>query len=228
MSKMTTPIMEEMIPGQKINNESNELEKEIQEKRIKVLSIEEMEKNWNTLDHDECCLYQVLTVDFIKRHEKDIRFDLLSVNANLTLDIIEAFKDKISWTSICLNNKKLTDSFIYNYREYLNWEMVMANQKLNLQLLVVLSELYRKKETAPSNRKSFWNAVSRYQKIVVDYATSYNRYLNFNLMSKNLDVDELTLDKYLFKFNTRVLLNTRTLPKWILLKHKDYFDTFMN
>ena len=124
-----------------------------------------MDKEWDLLDHDECCLYQKMTVDFIKKHFGDIRFDLLSVNQNLTLEMIEEFKDKISWASICINNKQLTDSFIYNYREYLIWDMVLANQVLNLQLLVVLSEIYRKKETAPSNRKEFWNAVSRYQPI---------------------------------------------------------------
>lgn len=198
------------------------------QKAIQILTIEEMDKNWDSLNHAECCLYQALTVDFIKRHEKDIRFDLLSVNNNLTLAIIDEFKDKISWASICLNNKKLSDSFIYNYKEYLYWDMVMANQMLNMQLLVVLSEIYRKKETAPKNRKDFWNAVSRYQKIDVDYATSYNRYLNFNLMSKNLNIDDLTIDKYLFKFNARVLLESRTLPKWILLKHSGYFESFKN
>ena len=187
-----------------------------------------MEKDWDTLDHDECCLYQIMTVDFIKKHINDIKFDLLSVNHNLTLDIIEEFKDKISWSSICINNKKLTDIFIYNYKEYLIWEMVLANQELNLQLLVVLSEIYRKKDTAPANRKSFWNAVSRYQPIDVDYATSYNRYLNFNAMSKNTKVDGPTLDKYLFKFNARVLLEYVQIPEWIMIKHKDYFMSFKN
>ena len=215
------------VPGELVSKE-NANETELHNNMIRILSIKEMDRNWDKLDHAECCLYQSMTVDFIKRHEEDIRFDLLSVNSNLTLEIIEAFKDKISWNSICLNNKKLTDSFIYNYREYLNWHMVLANQQLNLQLLVVLSEIYKKKETAPANRKDFWNAVSRYQKIIVDYATSYNRYLNFNAMSKNPNVDGATIDKYLGKFNIRVLLNSVTLPRWLLLKHQEILSGFVN
>ena len=63
----------------------------MEEKKIKILTEEEMDKNWKDLDHTECCLYQKMSLDFVKKHVKDIDWPSLSVNPNLTTDIIDKY-----------------------------------------------------------------------------------------------------------------------------------------
>lgn len=205
----------------------NVVQTEDGEKKIKLLSIAEMDQFWDTLDHDECCLYQKMDVDFIKRHEEDINFALLSVNTHITFGILDAFEDKISWASICLNPKTLTDSLIYNYRGKMIWDLVLKNQQLNLKLLVVLSEIYKRVKTSPSkeNRLNFWESVSRYQNLPIDYIDSYKKYINFEYLSSNKFLTGQIIDKYIFKLNPSILLRSINIPQWVLLKHKDFFTS---
>ena len=168
-----------------------------------------------------------MDVDFIKRHEKDINFPLLSVNKYLNFGILDEFKDKISWVSICLNPKMLTDSLIYNYRGNMLWDLVLKNQQLDLQLLIVLSEIYKRIKTSPSkeNREDFWKAISRYQNLPIEYIDSYKKYINFEYLSANKYLTGAIIDKYIFKLNPSVLLRSINIPEWIMLKHKDYFTS---
>ena len=139
------------------------------DKQIEILTEEYMEANWDSLDKDEISLYQNMSIRFLLRHENDINWKLYSANPFITMEAIEFFKDKISWINFCINGKLLTDTVIYNYRDKMEWNVLLNKQQLDLQLLICLSEIYRK-DPEESTAKSFWKAVSRYQDFDLEYA----------------------------------------------------------
>ena len=53
------------------------------------LSEEELEKQWEKLNKDIVSACQKMSLEFITKHERDIEFNLLSVNPYLTYDIIK-------------------------------------------------------------------------------------------------------------------------------------------
>jgi hypothetical protein len=193
--------------------------------KIKILNEKELTEQWNELNHTICCLYQKMSVKFINEHIDDIDWPSLSVNPNLTIEIIDAFPNKISWASICINKKTVSDVILYNYRTKILWGVLLPHQQLNLKLLVVLSEAFRKSRSKVA--KMFWKAVSRYQKFDVDYVDTYKRFLDYNDMSYNPYLDDKTIEKYLMKLDAKILLKTRDLSDDILKKHIDYFKSFI-
>lgn len=197
-----------------------------EEKKIKILTEEEMDKNWKNLDHTECCLYQKLSLDFVKKHVRDIDWSSLSVNPNLTTDIIDKYINKISWASISINEKPVSDTILYNYRTKIYWNLLMPHQILNMKVLVIISEAFRRSRAREASR-TFWKAVSRYQNIDFDYVDTYKRFLDFEAMSYNPYIDNETIDKFLVKMDANVLLKTRNLPKDLLQKHAKYLSTYV-
>ena len=57
------------------------------------LSEEELEKQWDELDKDVVSACQKMSLEFITKHERDIEFNLLSVNPYLTI--------VLRWYGIC-------------------------------------------------------------------------------------------------------------------------------
>lgn len=199
----------------------------MEEKKIKVLTEKEMDEQWDSLDHRECCLYQKMSLNFVHDHLKDIDWPSLSVNPNLTTDIIDKYPSKISWSSISINPKPVSDTILYNYRTKIYWSLLLPHQQLDTKLLVVISESFRKARMRPVI-KQFWKSVSRYQKFDHEYVDAYKRFLDFHEMSKNPYLDDETIEKYLLKFDAKTLLATRELSSQILSEHYNYFQSFIN
>lgn len=189
---------------------------------IRRLNKETLEKQWDELDHKECCLYQQMDASFIEKHINDIDWHCLSVNPFLTIEILDKFKNKISWESMCLNMKIISDTVIYNYKNKMVWQLLLPHQQLNTKLLVVLSEYYRTSRC--KNRKMFWKSVSRYQKIDSDYVDTYKRYLDFKEMSYNLYITENIIERYLVKFDPAILMKTRKLSHDLIQRHISFFE----
>ena len=199
------------------------------EKMIKILSEDELEKKWREMseeERNECCLYQHMSINFITKHQKTINFDLLSVNKFITFDILDKFSSRINWVNISLNGKELSDVFIAHYANKIVWNLLLMHQQLNLKLLIYLSEKYRKNSKS-KQAKMFWNSVSRYQAFDVEYVDAYKRYLNFNTMSVNPHIDNITIDKYVVNFNTELLMSTHTIPEDIIQKHFSLFRVYI-
>ena len=198
-------------------------------KKIKILSIEEIEKewpNWNDEQRRECCTYQRLTLDFLKAHADEVYWPEVSINPQTMAGeewyrILDKFPNKISWISICMNSKEKTPTFLFNYRYKMYWEFVLAQQHLNINLLIDLSEIYRKSRA--KNTKNFWDAVSRYEKIDDEYVEAYKRFINFTELSKNPNITPETIDKFIYRLNPSILINCVKIPKELIIKYKDYF-----
>lgn len=199
-----------------------EEQKEQNEKKVMVMTEKYMEEHLDELDWDEVSLYQQMSVDFITKHQKNINFTNLSVNPYITFEILDAFSNKISWPSISINGKVLSESLMYNYRNKLEWPLVLSHQQLNLKFLIIMSEVMRKSRAKAA--KTFWTSISRYQKINVTYVSAYKRYINFSELSKNQYIDDDIIHKFIDKLDLRALLKYHKLSNEVLTKYKDQFN----
>ncbi len=205
-------------------------EEQKEEPKIKLLSIEEIEKewpNWNKEQRLECCQYQKLTYDFIKKHEDEVNWPAISINPQTlggedVFKILDGFPSKISWSSMCINPKPISDTILYNYRSKMLWNIVLGKQHLNLRFLIILSEVYRK--TKAPNAKEFWRAVSAIEDIDDEYVDAYKRFIDFHALSGNPHITEKTIKKYLFKLDPKKLMETVKIPPEILAENRRYFE----
>ena len=196
------------------------------EKKIPILSEEYMDEHWDELDHKEVSYYQKMSVDFITRHNQDIDFTALSTNPFITFEILDKFSSRISWATISINGKMLSDTFLANYYNKLYWNLILSRQQLNLKLLITLSEIYRKSRA--NNKPDFWKAISRYQKFDADYVKSYKRFLDFSLISENPYLSEDVIDQFLAYLDIGKVLKTHTIPIHLMAKYRDIFETYLD
>ena len=197
------------------------------QKMIKILSMKEIEDNWSKWDEEqrrECCLYQKMSIEFLSSHSKEIDWPCVSINPQTmgqSWEVWEKFHTRLSWTSICLN-KSLADNIIYNFRNKIVWNLLLSHQHLNIKLLIVLSEIYRKSRAKAA--KDFWKAVSRYEKIDHEYVDAYKRFIDFEELSKNPNITPETIRKFLLRLNPKSLMKSVDIPKDILKEHIEYFS----
>lgn len=202
------------------------MEQQNETNMIKILSEEEMYRDWDKLDHKECCQYQAMSVQFIKDHIDDIDWNMLSINKHLTFGILEEFTNKINWVNLCMYNSKLADNVIYHFRTKMVWQLLLSHMQLNLQLLIVLSEIYRKSKA--KNRNMFWKAVSRYQKFDYEYVDAYKKFIDFKELSNNPNIDEQTIEDHLMKMDVGALLANKELSPEFLARHRAYLNSYFN
>jgi hypothetical protein len=182
------------------------------EKKIKLLSEEELSSQWASMSReakDEACLYQNIPLAFIRSHVREINWPNLSVNHNVTFEILDAYSRKISWKSICVNAKKLSDTFLYNYRLRLEWYIVLEKQQLEAEILVRLAEAFRK-SSLRTQKEKFWKAISKFQEMDIPFIDAYRRYIDMRLLSANKMIPEEVLQKYIDELDVEVLLTNRT------------------
>ena len=199
---------------------------ELPAQKIKVMTEEYMEEHLDELNWDEVCLYQKLSVDFIKKHIKHIDFNKLSVNPFITFEILDTFSNKISWASISINGKGLSESMMYNYRNKLEWTLVLNHQQLALKFLIIMSEVMRKSRAKAS--KGFWRAVSRFQQVDATYVNAYKRYIDFTELSKNPYLTDDIIIKFLDRLDIPTLFKYQKLSKPILEKFQKEFRNAMH
>jgi hypothetical protein len=194
-------------------------------RKVRFFSEKNLEKIWPTLspeDKSDACLYQKMSIEFIKRHADEIDFNKLSTNPNITFGIMEAFADRISWKTICINSKKLSDSFLYNFRLRIDWEAYLQFHQLEAEILVHLAEAFRK-STARDAKKKFWKALSKFQEMDTAFIKAYMRYLDFDMLSVNTHIPESVLQDVLEYLNFTLLLSRTDLSDDFLKKNAKTF-----
>lgn len=198
-------------------NDSNE--------KVKILTEEELATQWDLMtreDRIKACLYQKFSLAFVKDHVKEISWPHLSVNPNITFEILDTFPRKISWKSICVNAKKLSDAFLYNYRLRLEWDIILCKQQLGAEILVRLAEAFRK-SSLKSQKEKFWKAVSRFQEMDIPFIDAYKRYINMDLLSGNTMIGEEILQNYITELNYDILMQRTDLSKPFIVKNGNLF-----
>lgn len=194
-------------------------------RKVCILTPDELDEVWPTLtpaEKKEACLYQKFPIKFIKEHHDEIDFVNLSTNPSLTFDIMDTFANDLSWKTICLGEKKLSDTFLYNFRLRVDWDLVLRKQQLEAEILVHLAEAFRK-STAKEAKKNFWKALSRHQEMDVPFIEAYKRYLDFDEISRNPAIPEDVLQHVLPMLNLIVLLNRTDLSKDFIVRNLDFF-----
>lgn len=186
--------------------------------------------NWDSLSDDEkraACSFIRFTPEFIEAHKKDIDFNILSANPNLTLQILDKFPNDINWMTISMNGHMLTDVLLYNYYNRLYWKLIMSRKSIELRLLIALSERYRRSKA--KNKQEFWSSVSRYQPVDIDYVDIYKRYIDFTELSKNKYLTADIIEKFIKQLDHETIYKKHfyKLNKRFIADHIEKFRPFM-
>lgn len=183
------------------------------------LSEEELEKQWDKLDKDVVSACQKMSLEFITKHERDIEFNLLSVNPYLTYDIIDKYLTKINWINLCMAGGQITNGFIFNYRTKMVWNLLLNHQILDNLLLVQLATYYKTKGARCKNAKMFWSAISRTQPLDADFIEYFKRNINFEELSQNKYLTSDIVDKYINRLDIPLVLANIKVDEEVIKKH---------
>ena len=132
---------------------------------------------------------------------------LLKLNSNLSIDLVELFKESISW--IFLTYLKANDlQFINHFKNLINWD--------------VLSRFSNLDENTISTYRSYvnWDYVSETQSMSDDFIILHEDYINFNILGKNPNLSQNIITKYFDKFNIDDISKNNNLTSGFLIKKK--------
>lgn len=189
-----------------------------EEQMLELMTEDYMEEHWAELDKKEVSKYQLMSPGFIEKHKDELDWNLLSQNMlSLTFEILDKYPDRINWINISLNAKSLSDSFLYNYSSKLQWDIVLSQRVPSLTLRIHLSEKYRK--TNAKNKQDFWSSVSRYLALEPSYVEIYKRYIDFTELTRNKNLSDEVIDKFIDQLDLHTLVRIRKLSKGLLQKH---------
>jgi len=167
----------------------------LQLSRYQKLSEEFMNNNFSNLYLEDICEYQVLSKRFVKKYED--RFN--------TTEIEKIIEHQDFDTSFLLNNKKITDKgnkfikiknidekTLLKYKNYLDINYIIKNNKLSGELIKKYSEYFDMK------------TVYEYQDLSEEFIEEHIDDINWYLLSKNKNIKIKTLIKNKDKLELRV------------------------
>lgn len=124
------------------------------------------EEDWNALS-----ISQKLTPTFIFNHESEISFFDLSLNENLTDDIIEAYEDLLDWDNIALMHP-LTIEFVDKWGYRLRVNKLVCNKTFTVDILNAMKHYID------------WNELSDEDYLTEDIIRKFHTYVNWDILVK--------------------------------------------
>lgn len=73
-------------------------------------------------------------LQYVTKYKQYIDFEKLSARNYITRDIIDVYKDELSWELVSLHNDSLTAEDILAYKDYFDWKLLSENKGLNKDL----------------------------------------------------------------------------------------------
>ena len=116
------------IKNNKLNNLIIKYQK-LQSDVITRLLTDFDDNNWIDL-----CTYQNLSIDIMEEYKDNILWDIISENQFMTLEFIYDNKDLINWPLLCKNIKTeylLNEAFIELFKEYDIWNILIWSKNIN-------------------------------------------------------------------------------------------------
>lgn len=99
--------------------------------KFSMLPYDIIEKYVDYVDWYEICLYRHMSIDFMEKMNKYLRFEIISYRQRLTEEFIEKYKDKLEWSSIC-GIQKLSEKFLLEHFEDIVLEPLLYNKKAEI------------------------------------------------------------------------------------------------
>lgn len=84
----------------------------------------------NEFDHWwTICRYNSLSIKFIEDYSKYIKFSELNISNKTPISFIRKYKDKLNWYDISLCYRKLTEKFISEFIDYIDFQNMIKHNK---------------------------------------------------------------------------------------------------
>jgi len=214
-----------LIKYQKLNKEillNNNFSAIIDEKKLynDILKNQKLDSEFleiyvkKDINWDYLCLYQNLTVDFIKKYSNEINWEIISENQLLNFDILAEYHKKINWEKLSKNIKSqylLNDTFIdlfkneniwdcliwsnnisnenlYKYLDKLNYDQILDLLKIKKLDENIIDEILNK-----YNDDDIYESLIEGQNLTEDFVKKHINEQNINLYIKFQKVDILFL-----------------------------------
>jgi phosphoribosylanthranilate isomerase len=117
--------------------------------------------NWRTL-----CMFQRVSVDFIRKHQDIINWKMISIHQYLSEEFIEEFAHKVKWIYICLF-QKLTKDFIRKMIKFVDWQSIAFRQLDFDEDKDFINEFDKELTKRDSKNKfKFWSIKGKYHRII--------------------------------------------------------------
>lgn len=95
-----------------------------------------LEAFYKYLDFEEISINQTLSPEFISKHINDFKLYMEEIgdNQRLTEDFMREYKDIVDWRAIS-RSQKLSESFLDEMKDYVDWTWVSYKQKLSSRFI---------------------------------------------------------------------------------------------
>lgn len=187
----------------------------LKNKRI-VLSEDFYESYLSVIDMDVLMGYRHLSMNFINKHIDKIHFAYI-YNHVLSEDFIEQYQDRVNWSDIS-QFQKLSESFIEKHQDKVNWSYISQFQ--------ILSETFIEKY---SHKLSLYFVI-RSQKLSEEFIRRHIKDFNLNDICEFQDVSEKFLSTYIGNTCISKALKRKQVSESFLeklIKHKKYAEVIV-
>lgn len=193
-----------------------------------------LDLHYANIDKDKLIIYQPnITIDFLRTHQADFKWELISKHTKLTTDMMIEFIDRIYW-DIASIYQIIANTFILNpeYFKYLNPKLLSKYQQLANDAMLRWGgsldphymSIYQTIDAAildsPLNYRMSFTNISVYQTVVEPELTTYTAKWNHNYLSEYQDVPIAYLLTNIDKFD-----NKYTLTKYHCNKFSEAYIT---
>jgi hypothetical protein len=153
------------------------------------------------IDWTAVCLYQNLREDFIESHLDKLKLENVIRNQNVSEAFISRHLSELTTNKLLGSCRhKLSNEFMSTNRSYINWDLAVIHQKINIDTLFSLME--------DKDIKLNITSLCTFQDLTEDFIEKYfdkldleaiqkYQYLSYGFMRKHIDkFDEKLLRKY--------------------------------
>jgi hypothetical protein len=155
-----------------------------------------------------------ITPRFVSKYYNYVDWECLSVNKNLSLNVIEKYKNQLIWSEMTKTGlheyillkyiekldalswvnvswySKLSPFFIKTFIKFLDKHVILHSQKVPEDILEYILE-----SCNDSDLSEYLNVVAKYQPLSSSFIKKYKSFLNFNVLISNKYISKVDLQK---------------------------------
>ena len=128
----------------------------------------------------------------------------------LTDEFIEEFKDKLNWLHL-LTYQRVNEALLEKYIQYIDWTAATAHQQL--------SEKFMDKYTDEITKHLCWCIISTHQKLSEEFIKKHKNSLDWFLICKHQHLSEDFISKHTGKVNWNNVSRYQTLSEGFIKKY---------
>lgn len=179
-----------------------------------------------------------LSDSFIDQNSKRIEFNRMLIYNRLPEDFLRKYFDRFLIRDLCMFQKNLSENFIIDYADKLDWNLLCCNQKLKENILREFASKLNFKNISSRQKlsESFisyfkdkldWVLISKYQKLSEDFIERHSLLVNWENISRYQKLSEAFIEKFSDKLIWANVFIYQKISKEFCLKHKNKMVEFI-